>query len=380
MKKTLIALAALAASGASFAQTTLTGTLAMGYKATTSVATNAAVLGTGQAAAPATDAAGFGVDTSEIVISVKEDIGGGQSVQAKMTLAGLDRSGESGNGTVQGRDATLTYTNTSFGQIQLGTTMGGALHSGIPSAGAPVIDMDGKIFELRGSNDFISYSVPIGPVFFQYKRSESGKGLGLGMGDAGVAGTKVGQHTSDFTLAYLAGPLELVGAYRSYDNRNSTAIYTTESLTKDDGFAIQAGYDAGFARFGFGASTVKASVGPRVLDMLLGVSVPYGKWTFGMTLGRETVSGIAETPASVFHPTLGAFVKPVMQKADGTAHSISYGVKYDLSKRTNITAKYASWTRSGYEQFEAYGATGNDGVFGYQPAASEAVILLSHSF
>jgi hypothetical protein len=57
MKKTLIALAVLASSGASFAQVTITGNLAMGYRATT---------------APAGDASGFGVDTSQINFSAKK--------------------------------------------------------------------------------------------------------------------------------------------------------------------------------------------------------------------------------------------------------------------------------------------------------------------
>lgn len=389
MKKTLMALAVLAASGASFAQVTISGSLIMGYKDTLSAGATAvgAIPGlyAGNAASSGAQASGFGVDTSEIDFAATEDLGGGQKIEATLALAGADRSGESNSttpGALTGRDATLTYTNNSFGRIQMGSTRDSAVHSGIPSAGAPVIDMDGKLFQLRSNSDFISYAAPIGPVVFLYKLSESSNGLGLGAGTSGPAGTKVGQRTSDFVVVYSKGPLDLVGAYRSYDNRNATAIYTDQGLTKDNVVAIQAGYNFGVAKVGFGYNNTTASVGAKVADMLLGVSVPMGALTLGMTLGRSTASGITDTPASVFHSNLVAatlLVKPVMSKAEGTANSMSIGAKYDLSKRTNLAVKYATWTRSGYEQFEAYKTEGL-GAFGYTANANETSILLSHSF
>lgn len=396
MKKTLTALAVMALSGTAMAQVTITGTLATGYKQTKATGTNAITLAAalGGTTIPATtgaDASGLGVDTSQVDITVNEDLGGGQKIEAKMALAGADRSGESGNGTVKGRDATLSYTNNSFGRIQLGTVEGAAIHSGIPSAGAPVIDMDGKLFEIKSSNDFISYAAPIGPVIFQYKLSESSKGLGLGLGSAGPSGVTVGQRSSDFALIYAKGPLKLVGAYRSYDNRNSTSMATAEGLTKDNVYAFQAGYDAGFATFGFGYNRATASIGPKVVDMLVGVAVPVGAWTFGMTFGQATASGVADAATSVFpgaNAGQQAGFKAAMQLADGTANSVSVGAKYDFSKRTNLSVKYASWTRSGYEQFEAWGARVAAGTaaqnalneFGYSASANETTILLSHSF
>jgi len=391
MKKTLIALAVLAASGASFAQVTVTGTLAMGYKQTTSVGLSGVVhpvFGPLGAATSGADASGFGVDTSEINFAATEDLGGGQKIEAALALAGADRSGESNSttpGTLTGRDATLTYTNNSFGRIQMGTTRDAAVHSGIPSAGAPVIDMDGKLFQLRSDSDFISYAAPIGPVVFVYKLSESSKGLGLGKGTSGASGVTVGQRTSDFVVVYNKGPLDLVGAYRAYDNRNSATIATAEGLTKDSVFAVQVGYNFGVAKVGFGVNNTTASVGPKVTDMLLGVSVPMGALTLGMTLGRATTSGVVDAATSAFPsvavpPLSQAYMKTVMQLADGTANSMSVGAKYDLSKRTNVTVKYATWTRSGYEQFEAFGQSNKLGEFGYTANANETSILLSHSF
>lgn len=391
MKNSLIAMTVLATSGVAVAQVTISGSLVMGYKQTTSTGTRSAVHPTllfplNPGATSGADSSGFGVDTSEINFVAAEDLGAGQKIEAKLALAGADRSGETtGNGSVTGRDATLSYTNNSFGRIQMGSAMDSAVNSGIPSAGAPVIDMDGKLFEIRTSKDFISYAAPIGPVLFQYKLSESSKGLGLGIGTSGAAGTPVGQRTSDFVVVYSAGPMQLVGAYRSYDNRNSTSIGSAEGFTSDNAVVLQAGYDFGAAKVGFGIVNTSTTVGPKVSDMLVGISVPMGALTLGMTLGRSTVSGVADAATTVFPAVPGAGLtsadmKSFMQLADGTANSMSIGAKYDLSKRTSVSVKYATWTRSGYEQLEAFGKTNNLGEFGYTANANETSVLLSHTF
>jgi hypothetical protein len=367
MKKTLIALAALAASGATFAQVTLSGNLTMGYKAT-------------QNAKPAqNEAAGFGVDTSQIDFSVKENMGGGQSVHAKMALAGLDRSGESGNGAAQGRDATLTYTNTSFGQLELGTTSSVNYFAGIASAGAPVIDFDGKLFETRSSSDYISYTVPIGPVYIQLNYGEPSGGLGLGRGTTGAGA--LGQRNNTISAYYSAGGLTLLGAFRTYDNRKvgnllgATGFAEYAAGTKDDVTNIQGSYDFGVAKIGAGFQAANASNGVHVNDALVGFSVPVGSWTFGGTYARSAASDAKDTAAFGWN----------LANYNGTATGYSLGASYAISKRTSITTKYARWTHSGYSQYEADGALVAGGGaptsgLGYDRTATETSILLSHSF
>lgn len=93
MKKTLLAMAVLAASGASFAQVTISGSLIMGYKATKSTGTSD-VVAPGpfvvNRATSGADASGFGVDTSEIDFAIAEDLGGGAKNRGQ---AGFGRSG-----------------------------------------------------------------------------------------------------------------------------------------------------------------------------------------------------------------------------------------------------------------------------------------------
>jgi len=258
MKKTLIALAALAATGASFAQVTITGTVASGFQQSVTNAytgiQGSVVAGTlgnvpqgtvlsanGNRVATQNAASGFGVDTADINFTAKEDIGGGQSVEAKFGLTNVARGG-AGTGAFGADDLTLTYTNTSFGRIQMGTTYGAAVHSGIPSAGAPVIDMDGKLFETRTNSDYINYAVPVGPVVLVLNLGEASTGIGLGLGQSGVP-TVIKQRSTSIAAIYTDGPLQAVAGYKVSDNRNNETIYGAAGLTKDIQWQIQAGYD-----------------------------------------------------------------------------------------------------------------------------------------
>jgi len=402
MKKTLIALAALAATGATFAQVTITGNLTSGYQQTitnsytgnqggyqvlTSTIPAAApvgsIVGNNTRVATQNGASGFGVDTAEVFITAKEDIGGGQSVEAKMGLDNVSRGNSFG-----AHDTTLTYTNTSFGRIQYGNTRGAAVFSGYPSAGAPVIDMDGKLFELRSSSEYINYAAPIGPITVVAQIGEATAGTGLGQGQSGTPAV-VGQRSTMLLGLYRDGPLEGFLAYKTYDNGDATSIVGVNKLTKDRQWSLQGAYDFGVAKVGFGYAYTTATVGASVADMLVGVNVPMGALEIGATWGQEIVSGIAGVPVTAFASTpinavvTSASTKPTLLAAEGTATGWSVGAKYNLSKRTSFKANYAAWTRSGYAQFESASTkTGLDALaqFGYGPIETQANLLLSHSF
>jgi predicted porin len=420
MKKTLIALAALAATGASFAQVTITGNLTAGYsQATTnsytgiqslsarqalvigqmaanpafgSVATVQAALAANVPAAVQTfnggvaglartarqdSASGFGVDIAEIFITAKEDIGGGQTIEAKLGLDNVSR----GNG-FGAHDTTLTYTNTSFGRIQYGNTRGAAVFSGLPTAGAPVIDMDGKLFERRSQSEFINYAVPVGPITLLYQLGETSSN-GLGVGQSG-APASIGQRSNTLLGLYRDGPLEAFLAYKTYDNGNAEVLVAPNGirLSKDTQWSLQGAYDLGMAKIGFGYAYTRTNLGVSAADMLVGVNVPLGALEVGATWGQEIVSGIKGVPVTAYNlGTLPNSVwKDIISEAEGTSSGWSIGAKYNLSKRTNFKISHASWTTSGYAQFENFGANSNPGEFGYGPIQTQTNVLLSHSF
>ena len=381
MKKTLIASAVLLASGAVFAQASITGSFIYGYKATTSAKANNP------------QAAGMGVDTSEIDLAVKEDLGGGQTVEAKMAFAGADRSGEStstaGNGNVKGRDASLTYTNSSIGQFKFSTAEGGDYFNAIATVGAPVIEMDGKLHETKSSSDHASYTVPVGPTYFNVDFGEPSAGMGLGAGMQGTANPGKDQRNITYSLYYPAGSLTVLGAYRNYNNRQDGACQAGATsmaqcpaiyATKNDLLNLQMAYDFGVAKLGLGYQSVAATNGITQLDTMIAVSVPMGAWTIGAAWSQSKLSNAPDTTNFVFG-TWDA------RKYEGSAYGASYGVSYAFSKRTSVTLKYATWNHSGYSQYEADAAanaiaySGNGaGGLSYNRNANEGSLLLSHTF
>jgi predicted porin len=328
MKKSLIALAVLAASGASFAQVTITGNLAMGYLQTTN----------GTAGAAVKDASGFGVDTSEINFAATEDLGGGMKATAKMSLAGADRSHESATAptvsAVGGRDASLTVAS-SMGTFALATSKGADyLSGGTAGVGANYSGFDGKLFSARSSRDTVSYTLPVGPVSLGLSLQENSAGLGLGKGLQGNA-SDIDQGRTVLSAKYVGGPLVVDGAYLSYNNNNT-------ATGQKDATRLSASYDLGVANVGFGTEIANFNVFGRRADYLLGMSMPMGAMTFGVQLGMRDQA----TPAT----------------SAGITRGTSLNVGYALSKRTSLIGNYQVWTNNGGD------------------ASNQFLALMSHSF
>ena len=329
MKKTLIALAVLAASGASFAQVTITGSLAMGYKATTSSA--------------AGDKSGLGVDTSEIDFMATEDLGGGMKATAKMGLAGADRSNESALTTaaVAGRDASLVLTG-GFGAVALTSTRSADYLSGGLS-GVAGIGFDLKVFGVRRIADAISYSVPVGPVSLTLQHQENSitsipTSGGLGVGATGSSA----QRLNVISATYAPGKLAANIQYLSYDNRdNAVGSNTADYVTRANG-----NYDFGMAKLGLGYSQANYSGGGTAKEGLVGVSVPLGAVTLGAQWGQRKVEDATGTAI-----------------ANGTFHGSGLNAAYALSKRTSIVGMYARWD-----------------VPAASSASTEASVLVIHNF
>lgn len=375
MKKSLLALAALAACAGAYADVTITGSVAMGYKATRD--------------SFGADASGLGVDTSLLTFTAKEDLGGGQSIVATLGLDGANRAG------VAGGDTKLTYTNNAFGRIELGTAKDGDVFSSIAYGGANLIEFDGKLNQIKTSSDYISYAAPIGPFIVLLKHAEAGNsitgtanGLGLGAGSQGATTTTT-QGTNTVALVYKQSALSLVGAYRSYTNRNDSGNFSdANSLTKSDVIHLEGGYDFGPIKVGAGADHVNAAWGVTQDNFIAGFSVPAGAWTFGAAWESSKVSGVSSAALTAFAPIypapIGSLVaagtKALLTQTEGTATGATFGAQYNFSKRTNVAFRYATWTRSGYEQLEAYKMTGSTAQLGYKPNETATDILLTHNF
>jgi predicted porin len=118
-------------------------------------------------------------------------------------------------------------------------------------------------------------------------------------------------------VQYADGPLVLDGAYLTNENAGDKGHYRA-SASYDFGVAKVAG---GFERAAVDAPAAKKTT----TDMLLGVSVPVGAVTLGANWAQRQLSDQA--------------VEALNNTTSG------YGLKatYNLSKRTAISADYASW-------------------------------------
>lgn len=338
MKKSLIALAVLAASGASFAQVSITGNLTYGFQSTTTGGINGA---------GASETAGFGAETTNVVFTAKEDLGGGYAATASMKL----NNNVAGNATT-GDDTSLTLA-TPVGGLVMGSAKGADyLSGGIAGVGAYYAGWDGKLFTTRTQRDYVAFIIPVGAFTFSLSQHEGAGSTAFGSGSMGtLAATNGGSSAPVTTLSatYTAGPLVANGQYAVY--KNTQAFGNTKDTTR-----LAANYDLGMVKLGGGLvvtnhdNTGATTLAPKTSDYLIGAKVPMGASSFGATFGSRTVADMGAASSTT-----------------GTGYSLEYG--YAMSKRTSVIANYARWTQ-----------VGGTGVATGQDASSQYQLLLSHSF
>jgi hypothetical protein len=330
MKKSLIALAALAAFGTASAQSTvaLTGAYGFGHESVSSQATNS----TGAK----TRTSGLRNMTGNVKFVATEDLGGGLKATASIQfgVTGRDKDNVStGNDTtaitasgsrVLQEDATITISG-GFGSITAGAIEAGNGITGLGGAGAPVRGFNNSYNSATGSLlagaanvDLLQYTSPTMSGFTARVQVIDGVGdPGQGGSDVTAATTKA----SAFGVRYAAGPLTADVDSTAF-KLNAAATTSTKDRTR-----VSAQYNFGMVRVGLGQENRKTFAGVKTKESIMGVTVPMGAWTFGATTAASRVDGSAKASGSEF------------------------GIKYDLSKRTSLNALTGSFDKAtGAEQ------------------------------
>jgi Gram-negative porin len=316
MKKTLLALAVLAASGAAFAQSaTLSGSYVAGYQSNK--------IG-------GVTTAGIGTDTAAIALTATEDLGGGLKASAKVSLGGMMRDGA---GT--GEDASVSLSG-GFGTILL-TTFESDDGLSRAYAGAPVIGLDGKVHGANSNIDLIGYTSPqLAPgltVGINYVdrgsvNTTTGAKTDTGLA-AGTTGPTGAQPSSTANVSYGAGPISARFDVTTWTRQSVLSVVTIGSTTTTttgiakNRFRVSGNYDLGVAKFGLGYSQLKRTNNVTTKQLEAGVSATFGATTVGAVYEQADTTGAA--------------------KKSG----FTVGAQYNLSKRTNISAGYASWKSAG---------------------------------
>jgi hypothetical protein len=300
MKKSLVALAALALVGAASAQTvTLSGKLGFAYQTEE-----------GAGAAPA-KANGLKVTDGDFVLTASEDLGGGLKATASMAVQSRGR--DTG---ITGRDASLTLAG-GFGSVMIGAIELGNGIIGLGGADAPTMGLDGAM-GAGGISRAVLSDVMNMDVLMYTSPDLSGFTVSAAVMDATASlGMQDAAPTQDATLVglnYAAGPFAAAADYTSF-GLNAVAV-GLDSRTR-----LSASYDLGVAKLGAGYENLKttAAANNTETQYLVGVSAPVGSAvTVGLNYARNTADAL---------PTITAY---------------ELGANYALSKRTGVQAAYQS--------------------------------------
>lgn len=302
MKKTLVALAVLAASGASFAQVTLSGEFAYGYLATANGA------GVTQS--------GGGLDTALLVFNAKEDLGGGTSVSVTMKT-----DGSSGRTGTLGNDDQFIEVKTNFATYKAGSWKPGNWLQGTTGY-ATWYGLDDRVLSARGKYDSIGVSVPMGALTLSATAYEPANVIGEGTGNAALTGN-AGQQNTTLGLTYAAGALSLSAGYVTFNNQ------TKADDTSDNVIRIGGKYDFGAVAVGAGVAVTDLGGDGTNTQTLLSVSAPIGS---SMSVNAGWASNKYDVSST----------SALAAKA-GTRSGYMLGLQYNLSKRTYGILNYGNW-------------------------------------
>ena len=333
MKKTMIALAAVAAVGAASAQVSLTGS-------TTAYWANVSDNST----------AGMFLGGANITFAASEDMGGGWAASTKLTLdldGGRDAKAYHGdrNISLAGPMGSLTFANTRSGGTQGAAFVAPAnLWNDFWGAGAKVLT--------RSNVDALVLAVPVSKeLTLSAKYIEGGcstatatkaEYVACGAVDGSVA---PGAASYTGSLKWASGPLVIMAdaTATNYNDQTRANMLAIEGIAspRTQSYNATANYDAGFAKFGLGYDSPRRgkAEGTDQGAMLASFAVPLGATTAGLNYGLRDGQSI-----------------------------IQLGAAYSMSKRTTLNLSWGQYTNAP----TAAGAA--------VPALVESALSLSHSF
>ena len=275
MKKTLVAIAALAAVSA-FAQSTVTlsGTIAYGYQQDTTAAKNK----------------GFTNTDMGFTLSAVEDLGGGMAAFANATY---DTTGSTFASTVLRRNSAIGLRG-GFGQVSIGNTRSSDLltRAWVAPSSLPdgIYDSNAAMFT-RAPIDVITYATKFDAFTPSISYVESGAD----------GNTTPATKTTVLQLDYANGPLAAGVSYKM-----TTGL--AAGIEKNN-LEMAATYDLGVAKLGVGYDGKRAGTakGTDKAAFALGVAVPFGATVVGVNWAKR-----------------------------GAAKATEFAAQYNLSKRTFV--------------------------------------------
>ena len=296
MKKTLIALAAVAAVGTSFAQVSITGSV--------SAATQKNLAGTSK---------GLAMTDNTFVISASEDLGSGMKLSASWVV-----ENDTPRGTAFTRADQSVVLSTSAYTVAIANTRSGGNQGAALVAPANLADDQWSSNVItREAIDVASITVPFTAAISGSYKYVEGKNLA---GAAASGAPTPGAITHTLSAKYAANGLTVVGQFNSttFADAINTGLVAANSA-RNTSTDLSAVYEAGFATFGLGYDSARrGKPDSDSAATMFGVSVPFGAATVGLNYGKRDQASFTQLAA-----------------------------QYALSKRTNVNASFGNDTQSG---------------------------------
>ena len=345
MKKTLLALAALAVTGASFAQATISGNIGFSWQQNPTV--------------NQTDGShiqGLSMNDGEIYIAATEDLGGGMSATARggFTMRGRGTA-------ILDRDATITLKG-NFGALTAGSlrscgslvtvqsgAVTGTVYSSNESSNYTPLDKCSIV-------DTIAFSMPVGPVMVSAAYGEFAAGATYNSATGGYwldsKGNINGITYTDLGAVYTGGPLMVglnVTTFSAAMNKSDSASaalapYGAYGVTPADGVIrtrLVGTYDAGVAKIGLGYQN---KTGGFADQYVASVAVPYGNSLFGFDYTARGAQGVGDKGEA---GAVAAYILGAARDGDKASSSMGLGWTYNFSKTTNLNVSYITYTDAG---------------------------------
>ena len=312
MKKTLVALAAVAVTTGAFAQATMTGSLAYGYRQSQ--------------LSTAVTASGIGANSAAIDFAVTETIEGLGKVSGKMGI-----SSKNSDQSAAARDSNLKLDLGSAGAFTMSAVYGYSWLADTASTGSVAAcsftngDCATGIghFSTYGYNDNFGYALKVtdslSVSFTHTEPNTANSGIG-----AGASAATSGRYNT-YSATYSANNMVVTGGYRTYDLAN---VATANSSYRHRAAFT---YNLGVAQVGAGYEQNTATYGNTATDTLfnLALNVPNSPLTVSATFGQRALAGNATA------------------SADTVYTGSIYAAKYTLSNRTSLNATYLTNQSSG---------------------------------
>ncbi len=352
MKKSLIALAALAAVTAASAQSsvTISGKFGTAYDQP---------LGS---AATAKGKANIAVTDGNIDFNAVEDLGGGLKAGASMALrvrgrgnvvqttvvaqttTAVTQTYAQSASTEVGRNATVflsgSFGTLTAGSIEIGNGISGRAYAGTVLSTSTGLD-DGGVLSGSAYANALAYTSPnIQGFAVTVGRYDSIGTVGIKSTAIAASGSEadLGLAANVVGLNYANGPLTA-----GVDSTTFTGSTTIGSTTDRKRTRMSADYDFGFVKIGFGQEDNK------------------GTPTTGTYAGKQTAFGISAPITSALRVGIVSLKNTesgVFAAAGASAKGTGVSADYSFSKRTTLNASYATIARDDLTDGAAYNKEG----------------------